>query len=220
MIEAIGVIVPVHDEAELLPACLAALDRAVDVAGIPCRVLAVLDACTDGSAAPDAITVAVRSAGAARAAGAAALLAHFADVPRANLWLATTDADSRVPAHWLVDQRRLADDGIDAIAGTIHVDDWSGHPPGSGDRFAQFYEPPGATDAHTHVHGANFGVRADAYLAAGGFAAIRTGEDHALWNALAARRRLSTRRLPVVTSARLVARAPSGFSGFLAKLAS
>jgi hypothetical protein len=86
------------------------------------------------------------------------------------------------------------------------------------ERFRQFYVRGG--EHHPHVHGANLGVRADAYLAAGGFAAHPTGEDHALWRALADRPRIATRRIPVVTSARRRARAPSGFAGFLTAMAS
>ena len=37
---------------------------------------------------------------------------------------------------------------------------------------------------HPHVHGTNFGVSMAAYVEAGGFSALATGEDHALWRAL------------------------------------
>lgn len=232
MIAAVGVVVPVHDEAELLPACLSALERALLALdpGIESRAVIVLDSCADGSDAiarrwargvrfADVLEIDVRSVGPARAAGAEAVLGHLAGVPLARTWLATTDADSRVPSSWLVEQLRIADAGIEAIAGTIRVDDWTGHPPGLDEAFARFYEPPGSGDEHHHVHGANLGVRGDAYVAAGGFAPLPTGEDHALWRALAARARVATRRLPVVTSGRRAARAPSGFSGLLSSFA-
>jgi hypothetical protein len=69
------------------------------------------------------------------------------------------------------------------------------------------------------VHGANLGVRADAYLEAGGFAGLATGEDHALWNALRqrGRRMVSKRAVKVTTSSRIRARARHGFAGFLAE---
>jgi len=232
VIAAVGVVVPVHDEAELLPVCLSALERAL--VGLEPRIrrhaVIVLDACTDRSRevvhrwtrrvpCAELVELDARNVGRARAAGARAALDRMADTPLERTWLATTDADSRVPATWLADQLRLAAAGVEAIAGTIHVDDWSGHAPGLRERFARFYEPPGSGDHHDHVHGANLGVRGDAYVAAGGFAPVTTGEDHALWNALAARARVATRRLPVVTSGRRAARAPAGFSGFLEALA-
>jgi hypothetical protein len=76
------------------------------------------------------------------------------------------------------------------------------------------------TGPHTHVHGANLGFRAAAYLRAGGFADLPTAEDRALVAALTASggRVRRTRALTVVTSARREARAPHGFSGYLAEL--
>ncbi len=68
--------------------------------------------------------------------------------------------------------------------------------------------------SHPHVHGANLGVRADAYLRAGEWNALETAEDHDLWGRLP--NRLSTARIEVVTSGRRQGRAPSGFAGALA----
>jgi hypothetical protein len=145
---------------------------------------------------------------------------QLAEVARAATWLATTDADSAVPARWLVDQLALAARGVEAVAGTIHVADWHDAPAGVDERFGAFYTPPGSGDDHSHVHGANLGVRADAYEAVGGFAPLRSGEDHALWRALHAAGRpcLATRAIPVVTSARRHGRAPGGFAKFLRDL--
>lgn len=233
-VEAVGVVVPVHDEDGHLSICLEAIGEAL--AAIPPTVerfaVAVLDSCVDRSASiarawvePEpairhARHVQLRNVGAARAFGMQVVLERFARRTPSRIWLTTTDADSCVPRSWLTDQLALAADGVDAVAGAIEVNDWTLHPPGTRERFAAFYEPPGSDDTHTHVHGANLGVRADAYLAAGGFASLETGEDHALWNALksAERRRVSSRRLAVITSARLAGRAPHGFSGFLRAL--
>lgn len=228
MIDAVGVVVPAHDEAALLPRCLAALDRAL--AALPAELarfaVVVLDACRDASAAiatgwagADRAVIAIdaRNVGAARAAGMRHVLAALT-AERARIWLATTDADSEVPPGWLVEQLRFARGGAEAVAGSIQVTDWNGYPIGFGERFVQLYEPAGSDDHHGHVHGANLGVRADAYLEAGGFASLATGEDHALWRALQARPRVSTRALAVTTSARRAARAPDGFSGFLRAL--
>lgn len=221
--------VPVHDERERLPACLDALGRALAAlpAGVRRHAVIVLDACRDDSPriaagwalGPDrsALAVEERNVGLARAHGARHALAALGGADLRSTWIATTDADSRVPENWLAKQLALADAGADAFAGTIAVDDWSEHPPAVARAFLRFYFPPGAGDHHDHVHGANLGVRADAYLAVGGFAGLSTGEDHALWNALrgAGRRLVASRHPAVVTSARRSARAPAGFSGFL-----
>jgi glycosyltransferase involved in cell wall biosynthesis len=228
MIEAIGVIVPVHDEEQHLGACLASLRTACRAlpSCVKTHVVVVLDACTDRSAEiaagelddlGEALTVSDRNVGRARHVGARYAEARFASVSPARLWLATTDADSRVPPTWLVDQLALADSGVDAVAGTILITDWEDFPTARVRAFLEFYTPPGCSDDHDHVHGTNLGIRADAYEAAGGFADLETGEDHALWNALRGkgRRLVSTRRLPVATSARRDGRAPRGFAAFL-----
>lgn len=228
-IRSVGVIVPAHDEAALLPACLHALDAATSALtsrDVRCVVVIVLDSCSDGSFAiatqwaaraadRHVIELTARNVGHARAAGAQHAFAEFAASSADEIWIATTDADSEVPPNWLVDQLGFANAGADAFAGTIEIRDWHDLSAHLRDAFVSFYEAHGNGDDHGHVHGANLGVRGDAYLAAGGFAPIPTGEDHALWNALVRRRRYKTRRLSVRTSSRLVARAPDGFSGFL-----
>lgn len=224
-----AVVVPVHDEAELLPACLDALERAREAlpAHVQCHTVLVLDACRDGSSLVatrwalgsdrHVHVVEERNVGRARARGACVALGALGTIDPRDTWLASTDADSRVPACWLTKQLALADAGADAFAGTITIDDWSEHTPAVARAFDRFYVPPGAGEQHGHVHGANLGVRADAYLASGGFPGLPTGEDHALWNALRrGGRRVVARRDPVVvTSARRRGRAPAGFSGFL-----
>jgi hypothetical protein len=137
----------------------------------------------------------------------------------ATVWLATTDADTLVPPCWLTRQLRYAAGGWDAVVGTVTVTDWTQQPPGVPPLFqARYGDGPGP---HPHVHGANLGFTAAAYLAAGGFAASPTAEDHALVNALSAAgsRILRTTKVSVVTSARRCARAPHGFSHLLAGLA-
>jgi hypothetical protein len=61
-------------------------------------------------------------------------------------------------------------------------------------------------------------VRADRYVDVGGWADLKTAEDHDLWGRL--RRTgallLSSSSLQVITSGRRVGRAPSGFAGALA----
>ena len=227
----IGVIVPAHNEQELLPACLASVRRAARaLPGTPVHLVVVADACQDltaeaalrGGASVAAISA--RNAGAARAAGAREVLRLTGQLDPASVWLATTDADSLVPACWLSRQAGYARQGWDAVVGTVRVADWSGYPPGVRSLFRERYERvqrhDSAAEQHDHVHGANLGFRASAYLRAGGFPALATAEDHALVTALAAGggRVLRTRALPVVTSARRESRAPDGFSHYLAQL--
>jgi glycosyltransferase involved in cell wall biosynthesis len=214
-----GIVVPAHDEETLLPACLTALSRATRAVAIPAHVLVVADACTDGTAAiarahgARVISIRGRSVGAARAAGMLELL-------RLTVWLATTDADTVVPPGWLRRQLRYADLGWDVVLGTVTVADWAGHPPHVPAAFAARYES--GEEPHPHVHGANLGIRASAYLAAGGFRSLRTAEDHALLAAATAAG-CSVRQasdIAVETSARRLARAPHGFSHLLRGLAS
>ena len=225
MIRFIGVIVPAHNEQHLLPSCLASLRRAARaLPDTPAALVVVADACRDLTAqaarrgGATVIEIGARNVGAARAAGVREVLRRAGQLDPADIWLATTDADTVVPPSWLRQQVCYASQGWDAVVGTIRVADWSGHPHETRARFAQRYGD--GSGPHPHVHGANLGFRASAYLTANGFPAVATAEDHALVAALSAggSRVLRTRALSVVTSARRVARAPRGFSGYLAAL--
>ena len=223
-------VVPAHDEEELLPACLAALRSAAGAAGVPVRLLVVADACTDATAAVAAaggavvIRIRARNVGAARAAGMARLLRRMggtdpAATGLATTWLATTDADTVVPPGWLRRQLGYAGQGWDVVLGTVSVADWAGHPPHTPTVFEAMYRF--GDGPHPHVHGANLGIRASAYLAAGGFRPLRTAEDHALLAAAteAGCQVLRAGDITVETSARRQARAPRGFSHALRALA-
>ncbi|HEY4462574.1 MAG TPA: glycosyltransferase [Streptosporangiaceae bacterium] len=228
MIGTVGIVVPAHDEEDLLPSCLAALHEAAAAAaaerGVRVRVVVAADACSDGTAAlarqagATVVEIAARNVGAARAAGLREILPRGRPGDAAGLWLATTDADSVVPPDWLTGQLRYADQGWEAVVGTVAVADWTGHAPATAIEFARQY---GVWRGwHPHVHGANLGFTATAYLSAGGFPARRTAEDHALVTAMHAqgRRVLRTPDLRVVTSARRHYRAPDGFGQLLTTL--
>jgi glycosyltransferase involved in cell wall biosynthesis len=226
VIEAAGIVVPAHDEETLLPSCLDALQQAVRSVSIPVHVLLAADSCTDGTVAvaraygAEVISIQARSVGAARAAGMAEVLRLTGAADPAAVWLATTDADTVVPPGWLRLQLARAGQGWDVVLGTVTVTDWSEHPPHVPAAFAARYES--ADRPHSHVHGANLGIRASAYLAAGGFMPLRTAEDHTLVTA-AARAGCSVLRasdITVQTSARCQARAPLGFSHLLRTLTS
>jgi glycosyltransferase involved in cell wall biosynthesis len=224
VITAVGVVIPAHDEEELLPGCLAAVRRAAAPLAVPVHLVVVADACTDRTAArahaggAGVVEICARSVGAARRAGMREVLRRTPALDPATVWLATTDADTLVPPGWLSRQLRYADRGWEAVVGTVTVADWSQQPAAVPPLFLERYAT--RAGAHPHVHGANLSFTARAYLAAGGFGPAPTAEDHALVNALGAAgsRILRTTRLSVVTSARRCARAPLGFSHRLGTL--
>lgn len=221
-IEAVGVVIPVHDEEERLGDCLESVLLAVSAVRLALRsasVWVVLDACTDDSAriaarypvgvhAIDAACV-----GRARAAGVDVAVAGHADVPVTRLWTAHTDADSVVPPHWLVHQLELAAGGADVVVGTVRPDFrelstrqveawWVTHTPGI---------------ANGHVHGANLGMRASTLIGAGGFEDVCEHED--VWLVDEARdlgaRVVASDAAWVRTSGRQVGRTSGGYARYL-----
>lgn len=214
----IGVLVPVHNEEALLPACLHSIERAARHAalqGEAVRVVVVLDDCEDNSAAVAngfdvaQLTIAERNVGRARGVGAAWLLNQGAR------WLACTDADSLVPEDWLSCQLSFQ---ADAVCGTVYVDSWEEHGDAVRLSYLQRYQ---LREHHQHIHGANLGVCSVAYQRAGGFPAMVAHEDVALIRALerCSARIAWTTLNSVQTSARLHARASGGFSDYLKLLA-
>ncbi|HET6484038.1 MAG TPA: glycosyltransferase [Actinoplanes sp.] len=213
----IAVVVPAHDEHNLLPGCLHSLAAATRPP-TEVEIIVVADACRDDTAelavaaGATVLRIDVQNVGVARAIG----MDHALRRGPEGLWLATTDADSRVPPVWLWWQLAHAQAGTDLLAGTVTVDDWSGWPgtvPG-------IYEAGYVSAPEPHVHGANLGISATAYLAAGGFRPVDHDEDRGLVNEVLALggRVVADPRCPVVTSARADGRAPLGFSTHLADL--
>jgi glycosyltransferase involved in cell wall biosynthesis len=219
----IGVVVPAHNEQELLPACIAGLVAAAAAADVTVELLVVLDACTDDSAlaAFPAATLSIdtRNVGQARREGFTRLLQGRPDgVTDSQTWLATTDADTIVPVDWLVRMLAHAAAGWTVVAGTVRVTDWTGHSELVRSSWQADYEDH---DDHQHVHGANLGFRGDAYRLVGGMPSVALSEDVALVNALeaAGERIFRAGDLPVVTSARREGRASGGFATYLCELA-
>jgi glycosyltransferase involved in cell wall biosynthesis len=213
----IGVVIPVHNEGDYLRACLASVQMAALHPGLlteEVRVVVVLDACTDGSGgiaralAVEFIAIEARNVGLARAAGAAHLLQAGAR------WLAFTDADSVVSHGWLATQLSL---DADVVCGTVSVADWAIHGEAEALLRQRFYATYRDRDQHRHIHGANLGVSATAYRRAGGFPALRCGEDVALVRALTAcGARISWSAAPrVTTSSRFSSHARGGFGDTL-----
>lgn len=214
----VAVVIPAHNEAGHIAACLAAVQQAAHRAtSLKYRVTTyvVCDACTDRTAeivetaGGTALIVHARNVGAARAVGASVALDAGAD------WLAFTDADTLVAEDWLVAQlatQRELD--CDAVCGTVAVEDWSMHTDAVRSEFANGYQD---SDGHRHIHGANLGISADAYRRAGGFAMLTSSEDVAMVEALErAGATIAWSAAPrVVTSARVEHRAPKGFGATL-----
>lgn len=217
------VVVPAHNEEIRIGRCLEALAEAADMVAVPVRMLVVCDDCRDdtalvcASASVATMAVDVRSVGAARRAGVAELLRGEAHP--ASVWLANTDADSVVPPTWLRDQLHLADLGADAVAGTVTLG--SEHRPRLVRAFADDYRRRMRSDGtHRHVHGANLGVRASAYLDVGGFEPLGNHEDRNLVERLHERGHNVVRPdwITVRTSGRLSGRCTGGFAATLSRL--
>lgn len=217
----VHVVIPVHNEEDLLQSCLDAVQGASARAcalGIDVHTVVVLDACTDRSALiarrypVEIIEIDAGRVGRARRIGTDAAL-HRAD-EETRAWVAHTDADSIVPGNWITHQVALSAGGSDVMIGTVrpdfadltlrHVDHWRAtHTPG---------RPNG------HVHGANLGFRAGVYPHVGGFAEVPEHEDVTFVAAARAAGFVLTAAdvAEVMTSGRFVGRAPGGYAGYLA----
>ncbi len=219
----IDVVVPAHDEADRIAACLDALVAATEHLAavrpeVAVTVTVVLDGCTDGTAAVvaaypvEAVTTSRVGVGRARSTGVAHALRRHPGAPHQR-WLAHTDADSRVPVGWLAQQAEALASGAAVLVGAV-VPDPDDLEPAVLDRWRRAH-PPGA--ALGHVHGANLGVLAAAYVTLGGFDPVPEHEDARL---VARARALGLRvdatvDLPVVTSGRFEGRTPGGYAEHL-----
>lgn len=216
----VGVVVPAHDEADLIGVCLASIESAASVAAatrsVVVHVVVACDACGDDTAAivtrrgHRVVHSDARNVGIARARGADLALGLGVD------WLAFTDADSTVDPSWIVAQLAL---DADVVCGTVAVDDWGRYGDAMRTHFEQTYHD---RDGHRHIHGANLGMSADAYRSVGGFEALANSEDVAIVAALqTSGARIAWSAAPrVVTSARLDYRATAGFGFTLSSVAS
>lgn len=214
----IGVVIPAHNEESYIEQCLRSVKKAAEhpsLNGRPVIILVVLDACTD------------RTCELSEALGASVLHAEFNNVGKSrgeganrllklgSTWLAFTDADTVVPYDWLTCQVACE---ADAVCGVVNVDSWDGY----GDRVREHYMSLYKfEDDHRHVHGANFGVSAKAYLRAGGFQPLSSHEDVQLVADLESvgARIVWTASNPVTTSARCDFKCREGFGEYLNNLA-
>lgn len=182
-VERVAVVIPARDEEHGVAAAVHAVRTAALnlPPGLTVDVVVVADACTDRTAevalaAGAHVLVAMEgNVGAARALGCAWALDR-ADDERVT-WLACTDADSVVPPQWLLRQLDVAASGAELVLGTVTLprEDTARHW-----RWLRDYRRHrvgGRGTGHGHVHGANLGVHAAAYVAAGGFRDLPVHED-------------------------------------------
>jgi GT2 family glycosyltransferase len=210
----IGIVVPARDEAETIEACLAAIAVAASRVAFPVLVVVVADGCLDDTAARarrhPGVTVLETpglNVGGARAAGARLALR------RGATWLASTDADSIVPANWLATHLDLARDGADVVIGAVHPRFADLTP----DEVEWWHRTHDDGQALGNVHGANLGIDARAYRRAGGYLPLPEHEDTDLVRRLlrSGAVAVATERGIVETSGRHVGRTPGGYARYL-----
>ncbi|MEP9362679.1 glycosyltransferase [Nocardioides sp. CN2-186] len=222
-IAVVHVVVPAHDEEQLLGACLASVATAAgrllaDLPGIVVRTTVVLDRCRDQTAAVaatygvDTVVVDAASVGVARAAGIARA-AELADgQPPERVLVVSTDADCVVPELWLVDLHALVAAGYDLVVGSVHPDP-DDLPPSALERWRERHRTPRA-----HVHGANLAFTLAAYARSGGLQPVDLHEDVFLVEAMRAAGCQWTVSTSVQTSGRTSSRVHGGFATYLADL--
>ncbi len=216
----IGIVVPAHNEQATLGACLGSLQLAARhcaLHGECVRIVTVLDRCRDATASiaiahgVHTLCIDARSVGVARAVGARWLITQGAR------WICSTDADSVVSPAWIAAQLALRSD---AVCGTVQVTDWECHGGEAAAVSSAFHADYNDHDGHSHIHGANLGICAQAYLRAGGFPPLKCSEDVGLVRALERNgaRIAWSARPRVTTSARRNAKARGGFGDTLLAL--
>lgn len=221
-IEHVLVVVPAHDEEEriasLIESVLASAARlSLARPAVAVALLVAADGCTDATveraraAGAEVLELERCGVGAARSAGIAHGLAG-AGAASDRIWVANTDADTVVPSDWLLAHVDHAHEH-DALLGTVRPApaDLSPEAYGRWQRTRALEESVGS------IHGANLGVRASSYLAAGGFGSAPLHEDVLLVERLrrSGARIGATDRGEVITSGRRDNRVEGGYGGYL-----
>lgn len=216
------IIVPAHNEEETIGDTLRSIRSSIKRNFLDERrvmTVVVCDSCTDRTAAI-ARTVLVgsrslvveeefRNVGMAREFGARRGSELFPEVQ----WLVFTDADTLVGANWLRAHQRAFKGGYDAYCGRVEFEVSS---PILQD-FAHLY----TIQTHKRIHGANLGIKAEAYWTVGGMPKLACHEDKVLVETLESHGYLvQWEEKPTVrTSVRLEGRAPEGFAATLKRFA-
>lgn len=223
----VGVVVPARNEERSIVYCVEAILAALDTCPKidASWIVVAADDCEDRTAAlarhrlgdrGTVIECDAASPGAARRLGTAEVLRHFQALPLASLWIANTDADSHVSTDWIARQLHWADLGYCGVAGIVNVESLEHHDTVALREILADYTIH-SDGTHPHVHGANLGIRADAYLDAGCWSNLKLAEDHCLWSRVRARgwQVTSCCKSIVHTSGRLHGRATGGFADSL-----
>ncbi|WP_313810407.1 glycosyltransferase [Glutamicibacter sp.] len=232
-LKGILVVIPAHNEEQRIADCLRSV--AASTANLhelhpqlQVQVTLLLDSCTDGTertarntgckgAMLRILAAQFRNVGSSRALGIEYALQSFSDTADpARLWIACTDADTRVPEHWLSGFAEAYAAGAEVVTGTVEPD----RDEVPQQIFANWHREYTLSAGHPHIHGANLGFSAAAYLRAGGFAPLSAGEDVELVQRLRNHglEVVATDRLHAVTSGRLSGRLKGGFADYLSEL--
>lgn len=215
------VVIPAHDEAQRIPACLDALAAQRSIAYPSYEILVVLDGCRDAThervlearARHPGLGAHVlnlerrHGVGYARRVGMDLACQRLLNVGRTGGLIASTDADSVVARNWLTAKLALADQGARAIGGRIELDpgESAGLPEGvielrrrdAEERMGRVLDRPvlpggGAVLAEHHqFSGASLALTAATYRECGGLPRCEVLEDEAL------ERELERRAIPI-----------------------
>ncbi|HEY5196871.1 MAG TPA: glucosyl-3-phosphoglycerate synthase [Solirubrobacteraceae bacterium] len=235
------VVVPAHDEEDLIVGCLGALAAQCGVDPAAYEVIVVVDACTDATGALARQAAAAlrpmrmhvregpgRGAGAARRLGMDLASARLHALGRGDGLIASTDADSTVAPDWLATQLAAVAGGARAIGGRVELfaTDAARLMPGVLERRAAraaVREAATRRDGervseHWQFSGASMSLTAATYVEIGGLDPTVALEDEGLERSLQRfgvpiDRRLDVR---VATSGRLRGRAARGLAHDLA----
>jgi cellulose synthase/poly-beta-1,6-N-acetylglucosamine synthase-like glycosyltransferase len=231
MIAHLAVVIPARNEEDEIESCLHAVAGAILCAQetyprTSFSIIVIADSCEDSTgyrvqsvqrAFPKItlISAQLNSVGRARDLGARAALGQYSVNPAA-VWIAFTDADTRVPSTWVASHLLHAAQHIDCLVGTVEprpatasqtvVDRW--------------HSLHTLTTNHAYVFGANLGLRGSTFQQIGGIPQLSSGEDHALVQAVVQANFIvhRTDACRVFTSARSNGRAPGGFATFISRL--
>ncbi len=182
-VEHVAVVIPARDEERTVAEAVHAIRTAALnlPPGLTVDVVVVADACSDRTAelalaAGAHVLVATEgNVGAARALGCAWALDRAGHEDAT--WIACTDADSVVPPQWLLRQLEAAASGAEVVLGTVALPRTEANRHWRWMRDYRRHRVAGRGSGHGHVHGANLGVHAAAYLACGGFHDLPVHED-------------------------------------------